>query len=103
MAVIKKNKRQRTPDEMLSEASGQCFSPPTPMYDAACLAENLDEGRDGSSFMYEGHANVDYPGYYQHQDRLRRLTLMQGSSNIGRTDGDLDYIGGVPDELMNGK
>ncbi len=73
------------------------------MYDSACCGENMTSGRDGSSYMYEGHANNNDPNYYAHQDRLRRLTLMQGSSNITRVDGDLDYIGGVPPELMNGK
>lgn len=98
-----KLRKQRTSEDLMSDSSGQCFSPPTYMYDSACIAENADSGRDGSSFMYEGHANVNEPDYYAHQDRLRRMTVMQGSSTISRTDGDLDYIGGVPPELMNGK
>ncbi len=99
----RKIRKQLCSDDLLSDNAGQPFNPPTPLYDAACCAENVDSGRTGSSFMYEGHQNANYPDYYAHQDRLRRLTIMQGCSTISRVDGDLDYIGGVPKELMNGK
>lgn len=102
MADIKLRK-QRVVEDVMSDNAGQCFSPPTFLYDAACCADNVDSGREGDMFMYEGHANNNDPDYYKHQDRLRRMTLMQGSSTYGRTDGDLDYIGGTPPELMNGK
>ncbi len=99
----RKIRKQLSSDDLLSDNAGQPFNPPTFLYDAACCAENVDSGRDGSSFMYEGHANANYPDYYAHQDRLRRQTIMQGSSTLSRVDGDFDYIGGVPKELMNGK
>ncbi len=99
----KKIRKQLCADDIMSDNAGKPFNPPTFLYDAACCSENVDSGRTGDSFMYEGHANANYPDYYQHQDRLRRQTIEQGSSTLARVDGDFDYIGGVPKELMNGK
>ncbi len=99
MADVKLRK-QRSPEDMLSDNAGQCFSPPTVLYDAACCAQDVDSGRTNRG---------GYPGYmgpyneegYQHRQSLERKTLLQGGFTQGRVEGDFDYIGGVPPELMN--
>ncbi len=95
-----KLRKQRSPDDMLSDNAGQPFSPPTFLYDAACCACDPNHGRENAG---------GFPGYpgpyneqgYQHRMRLQEQTIKQGSSTLGRVEGDFDYIGGVPSELMN--
>ncbi len=91
-------RKQRSPEDMLSENAGKMFSPPTVMYDAACCAEDPDHGRRNSSFGLYPYSSEDY----QHKQRLTRLTTMQGSSTMSRDAGDFDYVGGTPKRLMNG-
>jgi len=93
-------RKQRSPEEMLSENAGKMFSPPTAMYDAACFAEDPDHGRRNSFGPY---LSTPYSGDdYQHRERLTRLTIMQGSSTMSRDAGDFDYFGRTPKRLMNG-
>ncbi len=94
-------RKQRSPEDMLSENAGKMFSPPTVMYDAACCAEDADDGRRngfGPFGPYTAYSGDDY----QHKQRLTRLTTMQGCSTMSRDAGDFDYIGGTPKRLMNG-
>lgn len=97
-------RKQRSPEEMLSENAGKMFSPPTVMYDAACCAEDAEHGRRNGSGLYGGpYLSTPYSGEdYQHKARLVRLTTMQGCSTMSRDAGDFDYIGGTPKRLMNG-
>ncbi|SRR6266568_2002750 len=95
-----KIRKQRSPEDMLSDNAGKMFSPPTVMYDAACCAEDPDHGRNGGMgeqgiFSYSGED-------YRHKSRLARLTTKQGSSTLSRDAGDFDYIGGTPERLLDG-
>jgi hypothetical protein len=99
-----KIRKQRSPEDMLSDNAGKFFSPPTVMYDAACGAEDAEHGRESPY----GGAAQSYPGgpseYYEHKRRFSKQFLShQGSSTLSRDEGDFDYIGGVPKRLLNGK
>ncbi len=96
-------RKQRSPEDMLSDNAGKAFSPPTVLYDAACCGEDAERGRRNGFGMFPGMSMGYGPGeYYQHKSRLARLTTEQGTFTLSRDEGDFDYIGGVPKRLMNG-